>query len=499
MKNYLVIIRRADFIDLYKYGYFYLDKEKIVEFDCEISELPSRNDIYDSLFDKMNLFESSFVYLIINYAKKDASEDSSIVYIEEVKHIFPLDLEAKKEFEISFDDHIKIDVPIWNDAISLIKKKQMFQSAMQGARNVFNIFKLDGFDKCKEIINDDIIEEMLSDFYDGIRPQGELSLWVYLMRYERHSYYPKDSLGYFMDIVHIIVNFMSQQEVDDYVVETTDIYKILCTYEGRGLKSDKIIQYMKADDGAAGFLNKISSLVPEIDFINTAITYLKLRDLYKEKFVYEEEFVEICKSAFGECFTLAAYMIGIVFGHDNTYSCLYETLPLAIYKSKEEMAEIQLRKQKEQEKAIHEMERIEREREIERERRKGGKKKGKKKGENIPFGMSGYGHGRNGYSTYEPQSGEAFPPYNERVPFNATINPSEYVKPERFEPVKEQTESSLTQRDLFSHEDMSFPMRLQKYTKSGKPSTAKNAVVIVNNEKEHERYMKKNEDWRIKK
>ena len=514
MKNYLAIIRRADFIDLYKYGCFYLDKEKIVEFDCKISDLPNKNDVYDALFGRMNSFESSFAYLIINYGKEDNSKDNSVVSIEEVKHVFPLDLEAKREFESSFDERIKIDNPIWNDAISLMKKKQMFYSSIQGARNVFNIFKLEGIDKCREIITDDIVEEMLSAVYDDVRPYGELPIWVYLMRYERHSFYPKDSLGYFMDVVHIIVNFMAKQEVDDYAVESTDIYKVLYTLEGKDKKSNEIMDYLKDDEGAERFLNTVSSFVPEIDFITTAINYLWLRDLYKEEFVYQEKNIEKCKTAYGECFALAAYMAGIAFSHDKTYSCFYETLPLAIYKSKEEMAEIQLRKQKEQERAKCEMERIEREREmereIERERRKNGKKKGKKKGEYTPFGMSGYAHGRNGYSTYEPQSGEVFPPYNERDFFEPTIIPSKYANPEGIVPLEKQIDTPQPHRSLFPQEDMQeeeirtrnlkFPMTLQRYTAKGKPSTAKNAIVEVKNLQEYKYYMeKKNEDWREKK
>ena len=201
----------------------------------------------------MNSFESSLAYLIINYAKEE-SLDFFIVSIEEVRHVFPLDFEAKREFESSFDEHIKIDNPIWNDAVSL------------------------------------------------------LPIWVYLMRYERHSFYPKDSLGYFMDIVHIVVNFMAKQEVDDMTVESTGIYNVLCKFEGKGLKSNEIMHYLKADKGATGFLNKISLIVPEADFITTAISYLKLLDKYKNEFVYDVKFIEACKNAFGDSFTLASYM-----------------------------------------------------------------------------------------------------------------------------------------------------------------------------------------------
>ena len=132
----------------------------------------------------------------------------------------------------------------------------------------------------------------------------------------------------------------------------------------------------------SGFLTKIASFVPDVDFILIAVNYLKLRDIYKDEFTYDENFVSSCKASFGESFTIASYMIGIALGHDKTYACFYESLPLAIYKSKEEMAAILLRKQEERKRAKLEMERIEREREREREfeakRRKGVKKKGKR-------------------------------------------------------------------------------------------------------------------------
>lgn len=498
MKKYLAIIRRADFIDLYKYGFFYLDKKKIIEFDCEIPELPNRSDIFDSLFDRMNSFESSFAYLIINYTKREEAKDSSLVFIEELRHIFPLDLEAKREFESSFDEHIKIDNPIWDDAVSLMKKKQLFHSSMQGAKNIFNIFKLKGFDKCKEIINDDVVKEMLSAVYDDVRPQGELPIWVYLMRYERHSFYPKDSLGYFMDIVHIIVNFMAKQEVDDYTVENTEIYNILCKFEGKGLKSKEIMNYLKSDEGAAGFLNKISSFVPEIDFITTAVSYLKLRDVYKDEFVYNENFVENCKSTFGKCFTLAAYMAGIAFSHDKTYSCLYEVLPLAVYKSKEEMAAILKRKQEEKERAQREMERIECERERERELEQKRRKACKKGQEYNPSGMSGYSQGNyQGHILSTMGRGDKNEAQKQELKTNKEVShvdtsneTSNLFGKKEFQEMEIQTGNSI-----------SYPLTLQKYTKKGSRSRAKNSIAIVKNKEEHQDFLNSHsgETWKPQK
>ena len=424
MKNYLAVIRRADFIDLYKYGFSYLDKSRITEFDCEVSALPDRTDIFDALFKRMNSFESSFTYLIIHYTKGDGEDagDYSFVHIEELRHIFPLDREAQREFETSFDEHIKIEAPIWSDAVRLVKKKQLFHSSMQGARNVFHVFKLDGFDSCKEVISDETIKRLLADVYDDIRPQEDLPIWVYLMRYERHSFYPKGPFGYFMDVVHVIVNFLSKQEVDDTAVEATNIYKVLCKlhiqYENKKLKSLQIMDLLKNENSAKAFLKKVSTFVPDRDFITTAVCYLNLRDLYQDSFSYDKKTVEICKSNYGTSFTLAAYMVGIALSHDKTYSCLYETLPLPIYRSREEMEAIRQRKRMEQARAKSEMEYLEQKRDEEQKRKSKGKGPKKKVGqrgeERSPFVEPGRRSKGGGYYNPSPQQpGESYPSSSE--------------------------------------------------------------------------------------
>lgn len=504
--NYLILLRRADFIDLYKYGFLYVNKDRIVQFECSIQDVESNSEIFDSLFEKVNSFESSFAYLILHYEKKENSSTPTTISIEEVQHVFPLDMEAKKEFESSFDEHIRIENPIWNDAVSLIQKRQLFDSSMLGIRNVFNIFKLEGLDLCRTIIDDNLIEEMLSDVYDNIRPNGDKNIWTYLMRYERHSFYPKDTLGYYMDVVHVICNYMAKREVEDYEVESTAIYKILESYNGQNLKYNEINERLKQDDRAFGFLHKILEFVPDVDFIGIAVNYLVMRARYSEEFIYEPKFVESCKSSFGQSFTLAAYMLGIALSHDKTYSCLYEILPLPIYKSQEEMQKIRLRKEYEKEKAQREMQRMEDERERDRQlRRETSRNNGKKKRKSYnPFDRSPYSHGGHqgdyGYdsrsfsSSQNSEQSTHRPSFREDVPniVRETATSDKGIK-------KQHVESP----SLFSSEEnlnlMSFPITMQKYTAKGRPSTAKGSIKMVRSVEEYEQLVNSREDWRIKK
>ena len=515
--NYLILIRRADFIDLYKYGFLNVNKDRIVPFECAIHELGTNSDIFDLVFSESNSFDSSFAYLILHYEKNDSSKNSASISIEEVKHIFPLDREAKKEFESSFDEHIRIDEPIWNDAVSLIQKRQIFESAMQGVRNVFNIFRLDGLQQCKSIIDDDSVEEMLSDVYDNIRPSGEKSLWIYLMMYERHSFYPKDTLGFYMDIVHIICNYMAKREVEDYEVEGTSIYKTLESYSGLNLKSNEINDRLRQDERASSFLLKISEFVPQIDFISVAINYLVMRERFSDDFTYDQEFIERCKVSFGQSFTLAAYMIGIALTHDKTYSCLYENLPLPIYKSQAEMQRIKMQKEYEKEKAKCEMQRMEDERERERMmRRESSRSNGRKKKKtsynhydksSYPYNATsnGYGYSRQYDGDYSPFQEQEQPTY--KFPFHEDAS---NIAKEPDQPDKELTNDNVKSPSLFSTDVMdeiekeswkliSFPLTMQKYTPSGKPSKAKGSIKVVNNKEEYWLLKTSNEVWRIKK
>ena len=518
--NYLILLRRADFIDLYKYGFLNVNKDRIVPFDCSISEIESKQELYDKLFEEVNSFESSFAYLIMHYEKKDSLCNPATISIEEVQHIFPLDLEAKKEFESSFDYHIRIDNPIWDDAVSLIQKKQMFDSSMQGTRNVFNIFKLEGLQFCKSIIDDISVEEMLSDVYDNIRPNGDKPIWNYLMRYERHSYYPKNIFGTYMDVVHVVCNYMAKREVEDYEVESTAIYKILDSYKGLNLKSNEINDRLRKDDRASGFLQKISEFVAEVDFISVAVNYLVMRERFSDDFTYDyddQEFVERCKASFGQSFTLASYMLGIVLSHDKTYSCLYESLPLPIYKSPAEMQRIKMQKEYEKEKAKREMQQMEDERERERlMRSEFSRSQGKKKKKTSynPFGKSAYPYDAtpDGYG-YGGRYDGAYSPFREQEQSTYKSPFLEEAQSDNQKPVSSEkgiNKSVVESPSLFGSDVMneienesrkllSFPLTMQKYTAKGKPSTAKGSIKEVRTPEEYKQLVNSKEVWKIKK
>lgn len=333
MKKYLTLVRRADFVDLYKYGVFYLDETKVVEFECDVFDLQKDDKFFDALFNnRLNAFESPFAYLVINFEKEDGS-DKSELFIADVKHLFPLDGNAKVEFETSFDEKIKIEDPLWPSALSKLQKRMMLEDSKLGVLNVFKVFGIEESLKKIEFISEESIASMLGDVYDGLPCRDNDPLWVYLMRYERHSYYPKTSVGYFMDVVHIFCNYLRKESCDEEFVESTEVYKFLSTLVNESnLNSEKVKELLEKN--APDFVRRVNEQVKTTDFIMVAVTFLNFKNKYSDGLFCDDEFINSCKKHIElNCFVIASYMLGVVLGHGKTAKCLYDKLHLSIFKS----------------------------------------------------------------------------------------------------------------------------------------------------------------------
>ena len=400
MSKYLALIRRTDFTDLFKYGSLHLNGLTTIEYDDDLDILDGGKSIINKLFENANLFESSFTYLIIEFVKANFCRDLPVVDMEDVVRVYPLDREAKKEFETSFDEHIRIESPRWEQAFSTIQRIRTKKDCEKGAKNVSRLYGIQeeakGF---REIITDDILEELVTELYQNIRPAGSLPIWVYMLRYERHAFYPEETVGFFMDAVHVVCNYMNQSEIDETAVSQTSVMRFLESSVSRGAKMDVILDQLASSEECARFLAKVRTIDERVDLLKVAVLFFILKKRYQDGLRYEPDLVGtyLASSAYKRSFSLASYLVGLVLGHDKTYEALYENLPLPIYKTPEEMAVILKRHEYERQKAMDEMLQMEREREMGYggPRRDSGyptrTKRGGKKGDKR---SSGYGGGQ---------------------------------------------------------------------------------------------------------
>ena len=418
MKQYLSFIRKADFTDLFKYGKLYVNRDTTTAFDCDVKDLPDNPSVFDELVKNTNSFDSSFVYLIIHYQKND-NENPCVVNIEELCHIYPLDSEAKSNFISSFDERIRIEEPIWADAVFKLQQNQLFNECRKGAQNIWNIFKFDdSITKCEEIITDDILAETVSQLFENRRPKGELPIWVYLLRYERHSSYPKSIIGFFFDTYNIICNNWKQDEFFEDDIKGTKIYDFLQSKYNTTSFGSTYADLCAAEE-CKPFLQLVESFESRVDFFKIAFWYLYLREKYKNGLVYEPDFVNDAKAKIGEEFQYAAYLLGLKLGHEHTYDCLYEELPLAIFKSK-----VQLYKEREAKRL--ELERFQEERRREEERRFREEEERKNK-----YGKRGYGDDGYPYGGYSSQWGKYNNPQSNRASKGKGKRTSKEIIPSR--------------------------------------------------------------------
>lgn len=335
MKNYLAMIRRADFVDLFKYGSLHLNRDLVRMFVGTIEELAEKKCIFDDLTRYANAFESTFSYLFIHYTKNCGRCND--VHISDVKHVFPLDYEAKRELTQAFDTRIRIENPLWSEAVIELQKKHTVEGCRNGAFNLWKIFDIEYLIEDIEYsyITSSILKEVVDELYENRRPKGNLPIWVYAMRYERHAFYPSNVVGCVMDAVHVLFNKMNQQEIDAEAIENTNIMKFLyhcASFEK--IQLNDVLREIAQQESVSKILEYAKEIEPSVDLLKTLTLFFIYRNQYKEGFRYEEKW-KLTGKQYGKEFAVAAYILGCVLQHEHTYDCLYEHISLDIFKKKE--------------------------------------------------------------------------------------------------------------------------------------------------------------------
>lgn len=339
MTRYISLIRKQDFANLYKYGTFHANKDLVIEVVGDIEHIRSCQDYFTEITKLANPFESTFTYLFVYYQKTDEESRYYDIEIENVLNLFPLDNEAKTLLEEDFGPQIRFEEPLWPNAVELLRINQQIMDCKKGVSNIWKIFELDNaaLSECKSILQDNIIKEVVTEKYRNIRPSGNLPVWAYLLRYERHSMYPNTTLGFYMDAVHSLLNYSQKKEHQS--IEVSTIFQFLDKMDYNS-QTNQISYAVQNSPETKKFFDFAKNVVEGYDFMLVATIFFKLKSLYKEKFIYEKEFIDSCIAKWPKDFALAAYLLGWILGHGRTYASLYNKYPLHIIKKTENIKTI---------------------------------------------------------------------------------------------------------------------------------------------------------------
>lgn len=328
MKDYLAIIRKLDFVDLFKYGQFGINYA--VVFDGHFDHHADDDELFNRLTSRMNMYEYSFEYLIIHF--KSAEEDNAqykLIDIRNVQGVYTFDAEAQKEMSISFDNRIQLHVSPWSEKFEKLQQELNIKQSTRGVYNLWDIFGLAEEDrrKCEELITSDTIQEVFRELYAYERPFGNQSIWTYLLRYERHSFYPKGMLGYFCDFVHVFCNYKEQKELSGEVAETTQLYQQLLA-----CKNPQFAPLYEIVNASP--LSKMTEEAFGCRFAVAAPLFLYLKAEFADgmEHIPDEKIVSYAKKIGGFEYSIAVYLLGLTLGYDKTYDAFYEATNLPFFK-----------------------------------------------------------------------------------------------------------------------------------------------------------------------
>ena len=262
MKNYLTLIRKSDFTDLFKFGYLFIDAKSVVEFDGDVKSLWHNTSLRDRIVERLNQFDYSFTVILVHF-QNDHVENGKL-YIQEVLNIFALDEDAKREIEISYDKRIRIENPIWPNFTTLLQERFLYEDAKKGPYNIWTILKIEEtLADFQTILTDEALKEIAHEVQNDLRPKGNLSFWIYLLRYERHGFFPMNTAGYFMDIVNVYINTIQNKEMPSEVIESTGIFHKIDNL-GSSPKKIQLVDFYAAlaqTSEGQNFFNKIKDAI----------------------------------------------------------------------------------------------------------------------------------------------------------------------------------------------------------------------------------------------
>ena len=329
--DHLAIIRKTDFIDLFKYGK--LDVYSAINFDGNV-KAHANDDLFEKLTRNMNFYEYSFEYMVIHFNSDNGNELPCSVSIENVRGLYTFDEEARKEMSVSFDSRIRLHVSPWGLKFNTLHNNRLMLQSKRGIDNLWTIFELSGTDRkmCESTITDDIVSEVFDELFSYKRPTGEQSIWTYLLRYERHSFYPNNTKGYFCDYIHIACNWLKKIELQGDVAETTGLYSqiISCPKDDFASLSNIAV---------SSNLSSLTDKEARCKFAIAAPLFLLMKDRFSDGFRIDSKFIDYAKKFELEC-SYAIYLLGLTLGYDKTYDAYYDFIKLPIFETKQPTVEI---------------------------------------------------------------------------------------------------------------------------------------------------------------
>lgn len=331
MINFLTIVNRYEFAQFYRFGYMYVPKTELLQFDNIDS--PETKSSLVSKFENKTPFEYDEEYLILNLSNlKEKQDASQIFYISDLKSIYPLSKQAKQSIEQRIDVRIRLEEPVFEplltDIVSKIKSKEIEMSI----KALWMIFDLEGqIDEISEQLGLENILNGLDSRVKGIKSYQLQSdnIWSILIAYDRYDYYPNTYLGYFFDAGQVFAYSKKRK------IENSKLFSALKDIS-EDSKISEIINNLQTSENAQSYIQ--NTKLGSLNYYIVAPLFFMLKheisnidELKKSKYLTKAAITAL--KEYGNDFKAVIILLGSFFGFKFIYDLYYDNLNLTFFKS----------------------------------------------------------------------------------------------------------------------------------------------------------------------
>ena len=329
--HYLTMLRKSDFVDLFKYGHIFV--QQAVVFDGDFSLHAQDRGLFEQVTYQLNDFDYSIEYLILHHSSTYQMAPFCL-NIEQVQNVYALDQMASSQLKMSLDSRIVINVSPWENFFVKLEEKRWWRQAQKGIDILWHKFQLDPAlqMECQKLFPETDALTLYRHKKRGGTLVGDHSALVYLTCYGRHDPYPQKARGFFCDLVHSYTNFYKKEELlqvqqpewlTSNLKDEPDFKNVLNAFK----------------KGVEAICKDMIQRCPNYHHYITGPLFFQLKKLAEEKVLLDDSIVEyvleLHKEYDGLDVPLAIYLLGIILGRENLYDSYYDDCKLPCFQKHE--------------------------------------------------------------------------------------------------------------------------------------------------------------------
>jgi hypothetical protein len=335
MRHFLSIVLRNQFNLFYRFGYTYIPKSQLLEFDGNINNLAQESIIKQ--FKTVTPFEYAEEYLILHLNNEITNEVEFVQFeIQDINSVYPLSQQAKASIESKIDQRIRLEKPIFETILPYIEIEIANKEVEKAISALWKIFKIES------PLEKYIAKIGLDNIFNGLefRRHGTKAnkiqngnYWEYLIAYDYYQYFPEGTIRYFYQLGEVFSYYKGKING----IEGTKIEEILNQIGGGNF--EQILQKFNNETLPSSFTGTMNEIgKSEFNPIIVSVLFLKWKadlikqdtDILHSSVFYKGKIVFIDK--FPTEVRLALVLLGAFFGFRKFYDNYYEALNLRFYK-----------------------------------------------------------------------------------------------------------------------------------------------------------------------